>query len=607
MTSPPTPRKPETALQKEIRIFGEQVRRLFNCLLNKTFDLTAKGSQQRNRTLIIAFLALGFFISLRSHPLSAWREEFGHLMQYLLNPAYAQTAPNTPVFFVNFILGTFFTPQTLRYLPVFLLPFLFALQSAAIYLADIFELKQVSIARDFIMQVALTGNHKHIRIGGGDVAEEHKDSPIYLIGGPGKVLVELDSVALFERPDGRPHVIGPTVKGKATLEGFERFRQALDLRDQYTEPLEVKSRSLDGIPVSTKDVRLVYSIWREGKPPTAESPHPFSEEAVKTLVYGQSSKISIDGPHPSELPASWTGAIQGLIRGELGGFMSKHRLAEYLASTGFPEAQQAQQRETEIAAIGKAVVPEDDLSGPRKVPPPPAFKPRHMVSSLFNQFAVGFTQKASQRGVELHWVSVGTWKTPSEIVSNKHLEAWRLSRENISRGSNNALDELRKEIQIQQILKLVQNIPLSRFKECSGKEHQEIIQALLIAYREQLIDTIVLLSKKDRLVPTSIHSAIKHIERVLGIKHWVGDWASAARPSSMLAPSNPNLRTTPSVPSTHPSLSEVEDLYRNLLAKVRGDVDMAERLIESEQKRAPHADRIEWIRRAIQHWNRDNQ
>jgi hypothetical protein len=620
MTTPPALRKPETALQKEIRIFGEQVRRLFNCLLNKTFDLTVKGSQRRNRMLMVAFLALGFFISLRSHPLSAWREEFGHLMQYLLNPAYAQAAPNTPAIFVNFVLGTFFTPQTLRYLPVFVLPFLFALQSAAIYLADIFELKQVSIARDFIMQVALTGNHKHIRIGGGEVAEEHKDSPIYLIGGPGKVLVELDSVALFERPDGRPHVIGPTVKGKATLEGFERFRQALDLRDQYTDPqdpLDVKSRSLDGIPISAKDVRLVFSIWREGKPPTAESPHPFSEEAVKALVYDQSSKVVIDGPHPSELPASWTGAIQGLIRGELGGFMSKHKLVEYLSSIGLPETQQAKQREEEIAAIGRAVIPEDDSPEPRTVPPPPTFKPRHMVSSLFSQFAQGFTGKASKRGVELHWIGVGTWKTPSEIVPDKHLEAWRLSRENLARGSQEAMKDLRQEAHLQQTLRLIQKIPLERFQQNSGRDHKDIVQDILIGYREQLIETIELLRKSRKPIPSSLPSAIKYIETILGIKHWVG----AAGPSSGPAAAGvgsppPALRSRPGRPRTgsstgvpsSPAISpEEEDLYRDLLTKARGDTEQAERLIAYEQKRAPHADRIECLRRAIQRWNMDNR
>lgn len=616
MNNPVPPRKPETTLQKETRIFHEQLNRLFNCWLNKIFDLTDKGSQRRSLVLMVVFLSLGFLISLRSYPLSAWAEEFSHLLQYMFNPVYAQTAPNTPSVFVAFVLRTFSSPHTFHYLPVLALPFLIALQAAATYLADIFELKQTSIAREFILQVALTGNRQHIRISGGEIAEEHKDSPIYLIGGPGKVLVELDSVALFEKPNGQPHVIGPTVKEKVTLEGFERFRQALDLRDQYTDRLEVKSRSLDGIPVSATDVRLVFSIWREGKAPTAESPHPFNEEAVKTLVYKQSSKVITEGPYPSEVPVSWTSAIQGLIRGELGRFMSKHRLTEYLASIGLPEVQLAIQREKEIVAIGKTVVSEDDTLKPRKVAHPPDFKPRRIVSSLFNQFAKGFTKKASQRGLELHWIGVGTWKSPSEIIPNKHLEAWNLSQENLARGSQGAMSSIRQESHIQQTLRLIQNVPLARFQQNRAKDHRDTTRDLLIGYREQLIETIELLSNSRRPVPPSLPAAIKHIETLLGIKHWVGAASTFSKtgapgvgvspPASRSRSSRSPISTTTGIPSTPPVSHEEQDLYQDLLQKTGQDNEQVERLVEFERKHAPHADRLELLQRAIDRWLRDN-
>lgn len=525
MTLLPASRPPETALKKEMRIFREQISRLFGCLLNKVFDLTEKGSRRRSRMLLVAFLALGLFLRLVFYPSPDGRNEFTHLMQYLLNPAYAQAAPTAPLDFLKFVAGPLFAPEMLRLLPVLFLPFLIALQAAATYLADIFELKQISIARDFIVQVALTGNHKHIRIRGGEVVEEDRNSPIFLIGGPGKVLVELDSAALFEHFDGRPHVIGPTINGKETLEGFERFRDALDLRDQYTEPLQVNSRSLDGIPIGTADVRLVFSVFRDRNKPTAETPHPFSEKAVEALVYGKSAKVTSDGPYPSELPASWTGAIQGLIRGELGGFMSKHKLVEYLASIGIPEMQQAKQREDEIVTIGKNILSDEDTLAPRNVPPPPDFKPRRLVSSLFSQFAEGFTEKTNQRGLELHWIGVGTWKLPlssEKIVPKKHLEAWNLSCENLARGSKAALDGLKQETKLQETVRLIQNIPLARFQQNHGKSHRDALRDMLIGYREQLIETVELLRKSRRSIPSSLPAAIKHIESVLGLTHWVG-------------------------------------------------------------------------------------
>jgi len=64
----------------------------------------------------------------------------------------------------------------------------------------------------FVWEVALSGSEDTIRITQGKVAEQYLESPNYLIGGPGKVIVDLDSVALFERADGTPHVIDPRAK-----------------------------------------------------------------------------------------------------------------------------------------------------------------------------------------------------------------------------------------------------------------------------------------------------------------------------------------------------------------------------------------------------------
>jgi hypothetical protein len=600
-------------LQKETRILKEQLKRIGNCTLNRIFDLTVKGSQRRNQALMFLFLALGFIFAISAHPLADWGNALRQLFQYFFNPTFAQAAPNTPINFFNFAFGAVFSPRNLRFLPIFILPFIIALQSSATYLADIFEIDKIEIAREFIRQVALTGSRKSIRIGKGEIADADKNSPISLIGGPGQVVVELDTAALFEKPNGQPRVIGPTVKGMAILEGFERFRQAIDLRDQYTDPLDVKSRSLDGIPVHAKDVRLLFSVNRGDNPEhSVEKPHPFSEKAIKSLVYNQASKVILDGPHPSEPPSSWIGAIQGLIFSNLGGFMSKHRLAEYLASIGPPEVQKARQREDEIVQVGNVVISEGDDLEPRNIPPPPEFQARHVISNLFSQFTDSFTKNATNRGVQLSWIGVGTWKTPNEIVPEKHLEAWRLSRENMERGGKDTMDELRQEAQLQQMLHLIQNIPLTRFQQNNGREHKETIQDLLIAYREQLIEAIELLVKSNRDEPKILREAIKHIEAVLGITHWVGaasstSEAGAPRPSPRSGSAHKYNEATSGVPSTPPVPPREAELYQDLYTKTGRDANRVDRLIEHERQNAPHADRSELIRRAIERWLKDNR
>lgn len=565
MTVSGSPQKVQGAFQKELNNFGDQIRRLANCLLNKIFDLTVKGSQRRNQLLIFLFFALGAFYVIRSHSLADWGTQISNLFSFLFNAEYARANTTTLKIFFDFVKEAF-RPEALRYLPIFVVPFVIALQSAAIYLADIFELEDVSVARDFIVQVALTGNQKSIKIGNGEIAENDKSSPIYLIGGPGQVLVELDSAVLFEKPDGRPHVIGPSVKGKATLEGFERFRRVIDLRDQYTDPynpVDVNSRSLDGIPVGTKDVRFVYSVWRNEKPRTAEYPHPFgSDKTIEDLVYRQSSQV-VDAIPPSIPPeaGSLFGATIGLIGRELGGFMSQHRLAEYLSSISMPEVEQARKLEEEIAKASNNVVSESGPVQPREVPNPPDFQPRSTVSDLFNQFTEGFTSSANNPGVQLQWIGVGTWKMPTkiidEIITGKHLEAWRLSRENIGRGSEKAINGLRQEANLQQTVRLIQKIPLARYQDSSKENHRDTVHSLLLGYREQLIEIIELLVKSRRAVPPSLRKAIKHIETVLGIKHWVGvagssSGSDAEAPSPKSRSSNSGSETSTGVPSIPP-------------------------------------------------------
>lgn len=507
-----------SSLRKEGGVFVKQFQRLINYYLNWFFELTEAGRNRRVLMLIFMLHALAFLFSLRAYPLDEWGRQFSFLFKHLLVPEYQKQALGAIQQFVIFVVQAIFGLQTLRYMPVVILPFFFALEAAARYLDDIFELHRVDIARKFINQVALLGNSEHIRIREGSIASEDEDSPIYKIGGPGKVEVELDSVALFEKLDGRPNVIGPTVAGKAKLEGFERFRKAIDLRDQFPDPLKVTSRSLDGIPVSAVDVRMLYSIWRNNQPASIEHPYPFDSEAVKTLIYSQASRVNIRGQNPSDIEEEWAGAVP--IRGELGGFMSKHHLVEYLASIGTPEVEQARQREGEIYKVKNSVIPEENSGHSQPEPKLPYFQSRYRISSLFSQFAREFTDKARKRGVELRWVGIGTWKAPSDIVPERHLEAWQLSLENLARGNEDALKDLRQEICAQKTISQIQDVPLARFRNNSNKDHQYREKDLLIAYREQLIEVVELLRKSKKVVPGSIYLAIDYLDKGLGY-HWV--------------------------------------------------------------------------------------
>jgi hypothetical protein len=582
---------PEPQISKEKLQFIELFLRLIDTILNRIFDLRPEKAVRRMRYFVILLFASGFLISLYYYPLELWMQHIQDIIYYFLYPAYAAGYtgdPFTNLFF--FGIRVFTDARVLQYLPVFLAAFFIALQSAAIYLADVFELDNVSVARSFIWEVALTGSDETMRISQGDILAEHQTSSNYLIGGPGKVIVDLDSVALFEKPDGTPRVIGPTGKepgGKATLDGFERFRQALDLRDHFIELRDqgektsaVHSRSLDGIPITATDVRFMFSIYRDGQKPTTENPYPFSRRAVEQIVYKATSRVTPDLTNPSTFEFSWVNNMIGLIRGRLGGFMNEHKLTEYLASIGMAEYEKAKQQEEKISEEIQKLAPsvKDDLPIEKYIKLLPDFTPRYEIKNLFSQFAEDFTKGAKDRGVELHWIGIGIWKTDFEDVINKHLDAWMTSRENLIRGSSKAIQKLQLESEVQKMIAAIQTLPLAAYHEAIDKytDRNHAMKELLLAYQRFF---------KEQLEPLQKRRLPERMSLI------VADFYIGNQILHRLYPSPPE-----------PESDKERVLYQNLLARI-GMPQVIEKLIETESGVDPTASRIMLLERITREWD----
>ena len=600
----------ETALQKEQELFGELFARLRDAFLNRIFDLRPNRAARRRWYLIFLFFFSAFLITLthENYSLSRWAQHIQDIFLYSLNPRFAENFVGNPYEnFLRFVWRAFTDPYTLQYLPIFLASFFIALQSAALYLADVFELEDVRVARRFVRGVALSGSNETIRISQGDISEETRELPTFLIGGPGKVMVDLDSVALFEKPDGTPRVVGPTAKeprGSATLEGFERFRQAIDIRDHHAD-LSVTSRSRDGIPVTATDVHMMFSVHRGGKKATTEFPYPFNEKAIQQLIYKSLSKVTPDLINPSTHEFSWIGNMISLIRSELGGFMSQRNLTEYLASIGMPEFERAKAQEAVIAEEARQLnVPKEEAPKAQEVRPAPDFTPRREITNLFGQFAQKFSDMARERGVELHWIGVGTWKTPPEIdvVPEKHLEAWKLSQENLYRESQEVLNRLEQEAITQKMVNLIQDVPVAVYQRATDeeREHNNAMRSLLLAYRQQLIEAAEFMQEKGETVSPIILQSINIISEVMGMTDW--HWVRNSSPDEEEPPSE---KAQGLIEARKPRTPE--SAFNELVELVGGNQVTAERLIRLESRISPNASRLELIESAIARLIRDRQ
>ncbi len=511
---------PSTPLQAEWRNFLMLLGRFADYVLDWFFDLSP--GREGRRSLLTGLLQAILFLSYSYFQYTTLiRNNFPlqELFVSILNPSLATTQLTR--FQIFLLILQLLLPLVKGFVLIWL-PREIALHLATLYQSDLFELEDLSISREFILSASLHGSTRVLYIAEGEVTESGRRSPIYLIGGPGYVRVAMDSAVLFELPDGRPHVIGPTgalhrdrrgsastLENAAQLGGFERLRQpVIDLRDQFLgspgETAEnIRSRSRDGIPVEAQDVRFVFSIFRGGQSPTLQNPYPFDERAAETLIYNLSSRVQEDANRPSVLSTDWKTTMRTLIRNELARFMSTRPLNEYLASIGEPEVQEIQNRHQILEENLASVDPQQPARIPQPIHSPPNFAHRITIKNLFDRFTSEFANTAHRRGVELHWLGLGTWRTPSEIIPQHHEEAWRLSRENLQRGNEEALATVEREARIEELLRRIQSVPLGTFAEYASQSPRRVKRALIQEYCEQIKEARDLLVTKSERAPLS--------------------------------------------------------------------------------------------------------
>ena len=294
----------------------------------------------------------------------------------------------------------------------------------------------------------------------------------------------------------------------------------------------------------------------------------------------------------------------GLIRSELSGFMSQHRLTEYLASIGMPEFERARAQEAAIAEQARELlVPIEETPTAAELQPAPEFTPRRKISNLFSEFAQKFSDTARDRGVELHWIGVGTWKTPVEIVPEKHLEAWKLSQENLYRESPEVLDRLEREAIVQKMVMLIQDVPVAAYQKATEDEREYLsaMRALLMAYRQQLTEAADFIREKGGVVPDEIVQALNMIAAVTGMRdwHWVPHPASEP-----VEAESPDEQPGDAIVAAERPRTE-ESAFDELVQLLNGNRVAAERRIRIEGRLSSGASRLELIERAIERIRRE--
>lgn len=485
--------------------------------LNWVFSLSHSAGQYRNTVRWLGFGLLYTYWVLTLNNLDGWISLFA-----TLNTTSSTGDPSVLIMQMGiFIFSTFLHPEVLRHVIAVVAPYMLIHRFAAIYLADIFE-KETSVASRFIKQAAFAEDYLTIRVRAGRLLESNYDSPIVQIGGPGYVTVELDSAAVFERPDGSIRVIGPTARmphGRAVIDDFERLRQCIDLRD-IVDKQEITSRSKDGIVVKARDIQYSYSIYRgENAKKSLDLPYPFDEEAIKKMVKGVVVPVS-PGKQPQRTP-EWTRPLPGglfvSINIEFANFINQRGLSEFFSSIGSPEEDALRQRAEKIHQDAQALAGQDGYNldeSPLKAIP---FTSRpNLAEAMFGSAA--FKNFMKGKGLQVNWIGVGTWETPNEIIPENHLEAWKTSLENLRLGGSEQLNRLYDDSRASTLIQRINQLPINAYyvlTQQGQKTDEEIVDGLFEHYLGYLRGVSRYFEDHQQKIPGNINTALEAVGLLL--------------------------------------------------------------------------------------------
>jgi hypothetical protein len=317
------------------------------------------------------------------------------LLTVLVDPAAAPTPAwvaslDFPLDLLAGILISLFAPGVLLHLLPVAAGLWLGMRLAAHYLDDVYALGSVRMASRYLRSAIFGVGYDTLVVSSGDAKHLDWTSRLLRIGGPGWLSVHLGFAAAFETLEGHPRIYGPAPR--RFLHGFEQLRDVVDLRDQLRRVDEARAVTRDGVEVLARDAQMVFRVHSGNQPRNLSDPYPYTDEAIRRLVYGQ--------PVAAAGQRKWSDALPGLVRREITRFISDLTLEGFLAM----------QPEPRHLLHGDLHIPREELTD-------------HFRTDTLRQ-------RLQDTGLELDWVGVGTWEIrgAGRVRADELIAAWQASR-----------------------------------------------------------------------------------------------------------------------------------------------------------------------------------
>jgi len=503
-------------LKEGISKFWKNFKHAVDQFMNLLFNTTKLGGEVR-RWIFIVISALTWAVAAYINQPPAIGEDF-----------FAD--------FINYPFEALFHKEIFRHVLVSALAFWLAIQIAASYLDDVFELGDPKIAESYILKASLANRYQRIEVKEGKTSGKG-ESTIVRIGGPGLVRVHYDSAVLFEKFNGEPTVL-TSEDGLIALDRFERLRKSVLLRDHIDEtPIEAHTR--DGITVGANGVRIKFFVHRDEPNPDkidkdkkSKIPYPIVRSAVKKLIYDEKitkwiNPISLkteekdtlpDIPHPEALEIT-----SYPIREKFRNFISQRTLGEFLATISDVELQKRKEETEELETGAMHLTGEMPLESKAEEEKEKAsiegkFFSRNEITEMM--YEGNDQQEKLKTGIELDWIDIGTWILPpnAQKIFEQHLEAWGLSLENITNRSSKVEKKVKAESKIKALQKFLNDLILEFETHRYSNNKSETTRLLLDLYYQTLLESQGIFRKHPdhKAAPLPLSRVINHLSKLLG-------------------------------------------------------------------------------------------
>jgi hypothetical protein len=503
-----------------------------NKFFSTAFGSDAQSTKNRKLFFLLFFVLIWSFFALILHPLhhSIWDD-------FSLNPT-------TIIKNITAILSLYFSLDVLFHMLFFLLGAIISYQFVKQYFAAMYGIKSNNFNDHYLLKTIFGyPREEPIKIDSSQVMDKQINL-LKVIGGPTKVIIGAESAAIFEKFDGKVQIVGPTMnlpRMYYQLEKFERLREIFDLRNQ-TIQFDLQARTKDGIPLTLKGMKVLFSILRNSKKTTLTRPYSFNAQSLYRLAYKIPSGVFSEKiteifkqeiinnirQHPLSALLENVGELEVQEQSNLEllektiKYRKKQKFVHtYLKHSFFPQIKYKNTPGKKIGRNHKKIhifFHMDPQLNNNKKSHSSLTRSMNYSNSFIKNMTMDISVHAREYGINLEWVSLGSIECSSQKIQSQLQNAWQISSEHQQLPTQSGFKNLISISEIKEIDSLFNTLLKSENSNQNNGTDEQQDRIILSKIINNLVSCESLYDEELPEKKIQLKKTIHELNRVLNIR-----------------------------------------------------------------------------------------